>query len=135
MLLLYIDDFLRFIIIRLTFTGKKTSKTSKVAKAAAALKKGSGRKKTRVHTKVHFFQPKTLKLDRNPKIGAAGKSVNKSDHDIIKFPLNTESAMKKVEENNTLVFIVDILANKKQIKAAVKKLYDITAQKVNTLIR
>ena len=50
-------------------------------------------------------------------------------------PLNTESAMKKIEEHNTLVFIVDVKANKRQIKDAVKKLYDVQAAKVNTLIR
>jgi hypothetical protein len=27
---------------------------------------------------------------------------------ILKFPLTTESAMKKIEDNNTLVFIVDV---------------------------
>lgn len=54
---------------------------------------------------------------------------------IIKFPLTTESAMKKIEDNNTLVFIVDLQANKRQIKEAVKQLYDIQPQKVNTLIR
>lgn len=43
--------------------------------------------------------------------------------------------MKKIEDNNTLVFIVDVRANKPQIKASVKKLYDIEASKVNTLIR
>ena len=26
---------------------------------------------------------------------------------VIKYPLTTESAMKKIEDNNTLVFIVD----------------------------
>lgn len=50
-------------------------------------------------------------------------------------PLNTESAMKKIEENNTLVFIVDMKSNKRQIKEAVKKLYDVKAEKINTLIR
>ncbi|KAF9625937.1 hypothetical protein IFM89_027805 [Coptis chinensis] len=45
------------------------------------------------------------------------------------------SAMKKIEDNNTLVFIVDIRADKKKIKAAVKKMYDIQTKKVNTLIR
>ena len=54
---------------------------------------------------------------------------------VIKFPLTTESAMKKIEDNNTLVFIVDVLANKRQIKEAVKNMYDIQCQKVNTLIR
>lgn len=50
-------------------------------------------------------------------------------------PLNTESAMKKIEDHNTLVFICDVRANKRQIKDAVKKLYDVQAAKINTLIR
>ncbi len=43
--------------------------------------------------------------------------------------------MKKIEENNTLVFIVDVKANKRQIKQALKKLYDVDTLKINTLIR
>jgi large subunit ribosomal protein L23Ae len=43
--------------------------------------------------------------------------------------------MKKIEENNTLVFIVDVRANKRQIAQAVKKMYDIVTAKVNTLVR
>ena len=43
--------------------------------------------------------------------------------------------MKKMEEHNTLVFIVDIKANKAQIKQALKTLYDIDTLKINTLIR
>ena len=54
---------------------------------------------------------------------------------VIRFPLTTESAMKKIEDNNTLVFIVDKKANKPQIKLAVKQLYDIDVSKVNTLNR
>lgn len=54
---------------------------------------------------------------------------------VIKHPLTTESAMRKIEENNTLVFIVDIQSNKRQIKDAIKSLYDIQCKKVNTLIR
>ena len=61
---------------------------------------------------------------------------NKMDaYTIIKNPLTTESAMKKIEDNNTLVFICDVKSNKHQIKAAVKKLYDINVSKVNTLVR
>ena len=54
---------------------------------------------------------------------------------MLKFPLTTESANQKIEENNTLVFIVDVRATKKQIKAAVNRMYDIQCEKVNTLIR
>ena len=43
--------------------------------------------------------------------------------------------MKKIEDNNTLVFIVDVRASKKKIKDAVKGMYDIQCAKVNTLIR
>lgn len=57
------------------------------------------------------------------------------EHSVLKFPLTTESAMKKIEDNNTLVFIVDVKSTKKQIKAAVNRLYEITTQKINTLIR
>lgn len=54
---------------------------------------------------------------------------------MLKFPLTTESANQKIEENNTLVFIVDARATKVQIKAAVNRMYDIQCEKVNTLIR
>jgi large subunit ribosomal protein L23Ae len=54
---------------------------------------------------------------------------------IIKYPLTTESAMKKIEDHNTLVFITDLRANKVQIKAAVKKLYKVDVAKINTLVR
>ena len=40
--------------------------------------------------------------------------------------------MKKIEDNNTLVFIVDIKANKPKIKAAVKKMYEVEVAKVWT---
>ena len=43
--------------------------------------------------------------------------------------------MKKIEENNTLVFICDVKANKRQIKEALKKLYDVDCVKINTLVR
>jgi large subunit ribosomal protein L23Ae len=115
--------------------GEKT-KGTKATKASAALKKGSGRKATRVHTKVHFYKPKTLKLARSPKgflKTAQGLKATKT-FDVLKYPLTTETAMKRVEEN-TLVFIVDLKANKKQIKEAIKRQYDVAAAKVNTLIR
>jgi len=53
---------------------------------------------------------------------------------IIKYPLTTESAMKKIEDHNTLVFITHLRANKNQIKSAVKKLYKVDCAKINTLI-
>lgn len=43
--------------------------------------------------------------------------------------------MKKIEDMNTLVFIVDKRANKPQIRTAVQRLYDVQVAKVNTLVR
>ena len=43
--------------------------------------------------------------------------------------------MKKIEDNNTLVFIACVKANKHQIKQSLKKLCDVDMAKVNTLIR
>ncbi|CAF3360676.1 unnamed protein product [Rotaria socialis] len=94
-------------------------------------------RKRKIHTKPTFRRPFTLRLQRQPKYPR--RSVpkrNRLDHfAIIKYPLTTESAMKKIEDNNTLVFIVNIRANKPLIKQAVKKMYDVDAEKVNTLIR
>merc|ERR1712154_659736 len=83
------------------------------------------------------YRPKTFRPARNPKCPKRSTPRrNRMDaYSVIKHPLTTESAMKKIEDNNTLVFICDMKANKFQIKAAVKKLYDINVSKVNTLIR
>jgi large subunit ribosomal protein L23Ae len=112
---------------------------SKASKAAAAVKQGSGRKGARVHTGVHFYKPKTLKLARKPtyqkKSGDKAKTALSKAYDIIKYPLASETAVHKIEADNTLVFIVATTANKAEIKAAVKNMYDIKAEKINTLIR
>jgi large subunit ribosomal protein L23Ae len=43
--------------------------------------------------------------------------------------------MKLIESTNTLTFITDVRANKRQIREAVKAMYDVKVVKVNTLIR
>ncbi|KAM4828407.1 large ribosomal subunit protein uL23-like [Thomomys bottae] len=103
----------------------------------AVLKDIHSHKKKKTYTSPTFQRPKTLQLRRQPKYPRkSAPRRNKLDHKaIIKFPLTTESAMKKTEDNTTLVFIGDVKANKHQIKQAVKRLYDIDVAKVNTLIR
>jgi large subunit ribosomal protein L23Ae len=120
--------------------GKKAApKGTKQANAAAkaALKGTNGTKQRKVRLSTSFHRPKTLVLSRSPKYPrkAIPHLPRLDEHKVVLFPLNTESAMKKMEENNTLVFIVDIKANKAQIKLALKKLYDIDTVKINTLIR
>merc|ERR1712107_613638 len=96
-----------------------------------------GTRVKKVRTSVKFYRPKTFRAPRTPKYPRKSTPRrNRMDaYNIIKHPLTTESAMKKIEDNNTLVFICDIKANKHRIKSAVKKQYDINISKVNTLVR
>lgn len=113
-------------------------KRDKALKAQKAVQKGVHTKKVRkIRTSVHFYRPKTLRLPRDPKYPrkSAPKKNPLDEFTILKHPLTTESAMKKIEDNNTLVFIVDVRANKHQIKDAIKKMYGIVPMKINTLIR
>ncbi|XP_042549602.1 60S ribosomal protein L23a-like [Dipodomys spectabilis] len=115
----------------------KAEAKEKALKATKAVLKGVHSHKMKIRTSPTFRRLKALRLQRQPKYPRkSAPRRNKLDHyAIIKFPLITESAMKKTEDNNTLVFIVDVKANKHQIKQTVKRLYDIDVAKVNTLIR
>merc|ERR1719179_62018 len=84
----------------------------KALKAKKTVVRGRHDNKSRkIRTSVQFRRPKTLKLARNPKYPRRSVNrVNKLDqYALIKYPLTTESAMKK--------------------------LYDIEVAKVNTLMR
>ena len=123
-------------------TTKKTT-TSAAAKAKAlsakkaTLKGVNGSAQRKVRTSTTFRLPKTLRLRRTPRYPR--KSVPRTPQldqfTVLKYPLNSESAMRKIENQNTLVFVVDVKANKAQIKDAVKRMYDVDASKINTLIR
>ncbi|MCJ1271434.1 60S ribosomal protein L25 [Lobaria immixta] len=115
--------------------GKPNAKASAAAKAT--LRGAHAHKTRKVRLSTTFHRPKTLQLSRTPKYPrkSVPHEARLDHHKVIIHPLNTESAMKKIEENNTLVFICDVKANKRQIKEALKKLYDVDCVKVNTLIR
>lgn len=63
-----------------------------------------------------FFRPDTGTSVGNLDVKLL--SASNDAHSVIRFPLNTESAMKKNSDHNTLVFITDIRANKHNTKAA-----------------
>jgi len=99
--------------------------------------KGVHKIKRKIRYTVHFRIKPTLKQPRTPQY--ARKSVEgkrKMDkYRVVRFPLTTEHAMKRIEDHNTLVFICDPRASKPQIKRAVKQLYNVDCIKINTLIR
>merc|ERR1719240_2453900 len=96
------------------------TKAAKAQAAAKAVKKGTMERTHKQRLSVTFHKPKTLIKQREPKYPR--RSVprhNKLDkYCILKYPLTTESAMKKIE-----------------VKDAVSSMYDIQCAKVNTLIR
>merc|ERR1712210_365566 len=103
--------------------GKAAAPAKHIRKALKVQKKvvkgTHGTRVKKVRTTVHFRRPKTFRPARDPK-----------------FPRRAIPKRNRMDADNiTLVFICNIKANKHQIKAAVKKLYDINVSKVNTLIR
>merc|ERR1711884_145914 len=120
-----------YLIIRRKMTKQRAKQ------AASAVKKGAHTaRKTKMWTKVTFKLPKTLATARSPI--AVKKSVKKEStwdkYSIIKYPLSSESAIKTIEDHNTLVFVVDKRARKPAIRKACQELYNIRVRKVNTLI-
>ncbi len=55
-------------------------------------------------------------------------------HKIIKYPLTTEKAVRLMEAENKLIFIVSLKSNKKQIKDAMEALFKVKVLKINTLV-
>jgi len=53
---------------------------------------------------------------------------------MILYPYVTEKASLQAEKNNMLQFIVDINADKTQVKKEIEKLYNVKVRKVNMMI-
>jgi len=104
--------------------------------AQKAIVKGRHVKKRKPRYQIRFRRPKTLELPRNPKYPrlAIPKKPQLHTYNVLTYPLANETAMKKTEDYNTIVFLADLKANKNHIKAVVKKLYDIKVDKIHTLI-
>ena len=54
--------------------------------------------------------------------------------ETIKYPISTEKAVRLMESDNKLTFIVDLKANKQEIKKAIEELFQVKVTKVNTII-
>ena len=58
----------------------------------------------------------------------------KDSYDIVKYPLMTEKAVRLMEAENKLIFVVDKKAKKPEIKKAVEEVFKVKVLKVSTLI-
>jgi ribosomal protein L23 len=54
---------------------------------------------------------------------------------ILKYPLRTEKAIKLIETENTIIFVVNRDANKSEIKKEVEKDFSVKVAGINTEIR
>jgi large subunit ribosomal protein L23 len=63
-----------------------------------------------------------------------GRRRQVKPHEVIMYPLMTEQSIYMIENENKLVFMVDRRATKHEISWAVRELYGVDAEKVNTLI-
>ncbi|CDJ51782.1 ribosomal protein L23a, putative [Eimeria brunetti] len=127
--------------------GSKAAADKKTKRAEAvtrALKKTSRTATVKARYNTRFYRPRTLKKPRCPRAPRLSRlwtanpvpELRRKDmYFVLQQPVTTESAMKKIEEQNTLVFLCNPRASKKHIKDAVKEMYGVQARKVNTLIR
>jgi large subunit ribosomal protein L23 len=53
---------------------------------------------------------------------------------VLLYPLMTEDAVALIERDNKLTFIVNLKANKPDIKRAFEELYEVQVARINTLI-
>lgn len=53
---------------------------------------------------------------------------------LLSYPHLAEKSISKIDLENTLIFVVDRRANKKEIKEEVEKIFNVKVGKVNTLI-
>lgn len=56
-------------------------------------------------------------------------------YQILQVPIITEAAIKNIADENSLLFTVDVRADKKMIRDAVNNFFGVKVRKVNTLIR
>ena len=54
---------------------------------------------------------------------------------ILQYPLRTEKAVRMLELDNTIVFVVDKRASKPEIKKEIENSFKVKVQSVNTEIR
>lgn len=116
---------------------KKVVDVSKALKAKKSVQKGAKTlRQKKIRTSTRFRRPKTLRTPKNPQYPrrSVPRRPRLDQFAVLKHPLTTESAMKKIEDHNTLVFIVDLRASKRKILDSVRKMYDIKAISVRTAI-
>merc|ERR1712232_341656 len=113
---------------------------AKAKAAASKVKKSTKKASHKVYFKARFFKPKVRHQKRASKLL---KHVNKhialedaaDPHKVIIQPISSDKNVQKMENENTLTFIVAPKATKPQIAQVFAKLHNVKVRSVNTMFR
>merc|ERR1712039_214533 len=119
------------------YLNKKMPKTQ-AAKAKAT--KPVTKKAHKVYHKPRFFRPKTRSVARTPKLmrsirKVVGQEGSNSPYKVILYPITSDKNVVRMENENTLTFVVALNANKALIKKTFESLLNVKVRSVNTMVR
>ncbi len=55
-------------------------------------------------------------------------------YDVLKYPLSSEKAVRLMQSENKLLFVVNLKATKRDVKQAIEQTFKVKVKKVNTMI-
>ena len=111
--------------------------SGKAEAAAANLQNGQKKQIRKVRHFRKFSKPTQVSYPKKPLYqhkAVEPVSLKRNEYKIIQGPVRSDKADRKAEEENTLVFWVDLKATKPEISLACKKLFGHKPVSVNTLI-
>lgn len=118
----------------------KASKLAKSKNVSKQLKEPVQKASHKIRTKLRFYRPKTQQTKSAPQVlkslSAEIRRKNPEKLDptsVLIQPVSSDKNIQKMENQNTLTFLIHPDAKKAQIKEAVGKLYSVKVRKINTL--
>jgi large subunit ribosomal protein L23Ae len=105
--------------------------------AAAAAVEGKKKKFRKFRHFVKPTPPKKAVTNAPPRyehFAVKAVSLKRNEYKIIRGQVTSDKASRKLEDENTMSFWVDIRATKPQIKQAIVKLYHVTPVNISTLV-
>ena len=118
----------------------KASKLAKAKKATNQLNKTGTKASHKVRTKLRFYKPKTRQTKSITKSLKSFKSeIRRKNNKGVDFttvliqPISSDKNMTKMENENTITFIVGANTKKCQIKEAFERMYGTKVRQVRTL--
>jgi large subunit ribosomal protein L23Ae len=111
--------------------------TEQAEGAAAAVAQGKKKVVKKIRHFVKPVKPKAGPKQAKPRyehFAVRPVSEKRNEFKIIRGPVTSDKASRKLEDENTMVFWVDIRATKKEISKSINKLYHVAPINISTLI-